>query len=155
MKDSKRQRIAPIQKNNHLKPNAKGAKHSEARPTAATPAWNSPQRRLRLRAAPPSAPVYLYKMAHTGCVCNSYKLLKGQNIYGIYMTFFKILLELPREYIILVALGARYTYVRFQTYSHPAFGAYYDIFYPADEAHPEGGHQKRVPEEILKASEST
>ena len=69
---------------------------------------------------------------------------------GPVMTFFKILLELPREYIILVALGARYTYVRFQTYSHPAFGAYYDIFYPADEAHPEGGHQKEFLKRFLK-----
>ena len=35
-----------------------------------------------------------------------------------------------------------------------AFGAYYDLFYPADD--PEGGRspnrKKRVPDEILKAS---
>ena len=64
MKDSKRQRIAPIQKNNHLKPNAKGAKHSEARPTAATLHSDDcacAQRRLRR--------LYTFTKWHTQVVC--------------------------------------------------------------------------------------
>ena len=97
-------------------------------------------------------PLCLYKEATLGCVSNSDKLLQGPTMYNIYIQFFITrsgdFVGTPPRVKNIRGGGARdRKCMWFQTYSHPEFKLYDEIFYPADE-YKGLRRKKRVPENI-------